>query len=82
MRGLLLGEAPAPAARAPLHHPETGKEVGRVTGAAFSPLLGQTVAMAYVRREIEPGGQVRVGAADGPAARVVALPFAPADAGE
>ncbi|HEU0302357.1 MAG TPA: aminomethyltransferase family protein [Longimicrobium sp.] len=82
LRGLLLGEAPAPAARAPLHHPETGREVGRVTGAAFSPLLGQTVAMAYVRREIEPGGEVRVGAAEGPAARVAGLPFRRIDAGE
>ncbi len=82
LRGLLLGEAPAPAARAALHHPETGKEVGRVTGAAFSPLLGQTVAMAYVRREIEPGGEVRVGAADGPAARVASLPFQRTNAGE
>ncbi|MBW3572771.1 MAG: hypothetical protein KY467_16875 [Gemmatimonadetes bacterium] len=82
LRGLLLGDAPAPAARAPLVHPQTGREVGWTASAAFSPLLGQTVAMGYVRREVAPGGEVRVGAADGPAARVVNLPFAPADAGE
>ncbi|HEX6372146.1 MAG TPA: aminomethyltransferase family protein [Longimicrobium sp.] len=82
LRGLLLGDAPAPAARAPLVNPETGREVGWTASAAFSPLLGQTVAMGYVRREIGPGGEVRIGAADGPAARVVELPFAPGDAGE
>lgn len=81
LRGLLLGDAPAPAPRAPIINPETGKEAGWTASAAFSPLLGQTVAMAYVRREIGPGGQVRIGAADGPAARVVSLPFTTDDAG-
>jgi folate-binding protein YgfZ len=82
LRGLLLGDAPAPAVRAPLVNAETGKEVGWTASGAFSPLLGQTVAMGYVRREIGPGGEVRIGAADGPAARVVSLPFAVGDAGE
>lgn len=81
LRGLLLGDAPAPATRAALVNPETGKEVGWTASAAFSPRLGQTVAMAYVRREIGPGGQVRIGAVDGPAARVVSLPFQVDDAG-
>ncbi|WP_420126506.1 aminomethyltransferase family protein [Longimicrobium sp.] len=81
LRGLLLGDAPAPATRAPLVNPDTGKEVGWTASAAFSPLLGQTVAMGYVRREIGPGGEVRIGAADGPAARVVSLPFTTGDAG-
>ena len=76
LRGLLLGDAPAPSLGTPLFHPETGKEVGRVTSVAFSPALGQTVALGYVRREIEPGGAVRVGAADGAAATVAKLPFA------
>jgi folate-binding protein YgfZ len=81
LRGLLLGDAPAPPARAPLVNPETGREVGWTTSAAFSPWLGQTVAMGYVRREVEPGGEVRVGGADGPAAWVVGLPFDRSDAG-
>jgi folate-binding protein YgfZ len=75
LRGLLLGESPAPAPRAPLVNPATGKEVGWTTSAAFSPHLGQTVAMGYVRREVELGAEVRIGTADGPVARVVALPF-------
>jgi folate-binding protein YgfZ len=81
LRGLLLGDAPAPSFRSPLVNPETGKEVGWTTSAAFSPWLGQTVAMGYVRREVEPGAEVRVGGADGPAARVVGLPFEGGDAG-
>jgi folate-binding protein YgfZ len=75
LRGLRLGDAPAPAARAPLHHPETGKDVGWITSAAFSPLLGETIALGYLRREVEPGMEVRVGVADGPPARVAGLPF-------
>jgi folate-binding protein YgfZ len=75
LRGLRLGDAPAPGPRTPLVHPETGKEVGWATSAAFSPLLGETIALGYVRREMQPGMQVRVGAVDGAAADVVDLPF-------
>lgn len=76
LRGLRLGDAPAPAPRTPLIHPDTGKEIGWVTSAAFSPLLGETIALGYVRREVQPGGQVRIGAVDGIAADVADLPFA------
>ena len=76
LRGLRLGDGPAPAPHARLHHPETGKDVGWITSAAFSPLLGETIALGYVRREVEPGMEVRVGAADGAPARAAALPFA------
>jgi folate-binding protein YgfZ len=75
LRGLRLGDAPAPAPRTPLIHPETGKDVGWVTSAAFSPLLGETIAMGYVRREVQPGASVRVGSAEGASAGVVDLPF-------
>ncbi|HEX8392795.1 MAG TPA: glycine cleavage T C-terminal barrel domain-containing protein [Longimicrobium sp.] len=76
LRGLLLGGAAAPGPRAPIINPENGRESGWITSAAFSPRLGQTIAMGYARRELEPGATVRIGAADGPEARVVALPFA------
>jgi folate-binding protein YgfZ len=83
LRGLLLGDAPAPTAGTPLLHPETGKKSGVVTSVAFSPLLGQTVALGYVRREIEPGAQVVVGVEGGSTAAVAALPFQrPGHAGE
>ncbi len=73
LRGLLLGDVPAPASGAPLTSPDTGREVGRVTSACASPRLGQTIALAYVRREIEPDGRVLVGGDT--EAKVVALPF-------
>lgn len=75
LRGLLLGDAPTPAPGTPLVHPETGKEVGRITSVAFSPQVGQTVALGFVRREVEPGASVRAGAGDGASATVVRLPF-------
>ena len=70
LRGLLLGDAPAPSFRTPLLHPDTGKEIGWTTSAAFSPQLGQTIALGYLRREVGPGDAVRLGAADGPSATV------------
>ncbi len=52
LRGLVLtGETPPPAG-ATLH--VDGKEVGVVTSAAFSPGRGAPVALAYVRRAVEP----------------------------
>jgi folate-binding protein YgfZ len=75
LRGVRLGDSPAPAPRTPFIHPDTGKEVGWVTSAAFSPRLGETVALGYLRREVQPGMQVRIGAADGAMAEVVELPF-------
>src|SRR5215213_3387721 len=76
LRGLLLGDAPAPAAGTRLFNPETGKDVGWMTSVAWSPLLAQTVALGYVRREVEPGGVLRAASADGAEAAVVRLPFA------
>ena len=75
LRGLRLGESAAPAPGATLYHPDTRKEVGRITSVAASPLLGETIALGYVRREIGPGGSVRVGSADGGAGIVAELPF-------
>jgi len=50
------------------------REVGRVGSVVDSPTLGP-VALALVRREAEPGSEVRVGD-DGATATVVELPFA------
>jgi tRNA-modifying protein YgfZ len=49
------------------------KEVGRIGSAALSPARGP-IALAIVRREAEPGGELTVGE-DGVTARVVDLPF-------
>jgi folate-binding protein YgfZ len=75
LRGLLLGDAPTPAPDTRLVNTETGKDAGWLTSVAHSPMLGQAVALGYVRREVEPGAMVRVGTADGPPATVVRLPF-------
>jgi folate-binding protein YgfZ len=75
LRGLLLGDAPAPAIGTRLVNPETGKDAGWLTSVAHSPMLGQAVALGYVRREVQPGAVVHVGTADGAAATVARLPF-------
>jgi folate-binding protein YgfZ len=75
LRGLLLGDVPAPAAETSLVN-DAGKAVGRITSAAWSPAHGQTVALGYVRREVEPPATLRLVASDGPEVAVVALPFA------
>jgi folate-binding protein YgfZ len=49
-----------------------GKEIGGVRSVAISPRLG-SIALAYVRREIEDGATVRAGDVE---ATVVPLPFA------
>jgi tRNA-modifying protein YgfZ len=78
LRGLLLGDLAPAAVRTPLHHPETGRELGWTTSVALSPRTGGRIALGYVRREVAPGGRVRLGSADGPEVEVCALPFAAA----
>ncbi|CAN5635074.1 glycine cleavage T C-terminal barrel domain-containing protein [soil metagenome] len=75
LRGLLMGDSPAPSYRTPLYHPESGKQIGWTASAAVSPLLNQTVALGFVRRELLPGATVRLGAADGRLVTVAELPF-------
>jgi folate-binding protein YgfZ len=75
LRGVLLGDAAAPGRDAPLFRDSDGRQVGRITSAAWSPKHGQEIALAYVRREVEPPAPLRLGAADGPEVTVVALPF-------
>jgi len=48
-----------------------GAEVGAVTSAAQSPMLGN-IALGYVRRHVEPGAQVQLFRSP---ARVIELPF-------
>lgn len=49
------------------------KEVGKLGGSCVSPVHGP-IALAIIRREAEPGAELRVGE-DGVTARVVDLPF-------
>jgi folate-binding protein YgfZ len=72
LRGLLLGAARLPEPGAEITRSPEAKVVGRLTSAAVSPVLHQTIALGYVRREVEPGEIVRIGSVD---AVVVELPF-------
>jgi tRNA-modifying protein YgfZ len=52
--------------------------IGRITSAAYSPVLGATVALGYLRREFVPPGTVTLRTAGGStAAEVVALADSP-----
>ncbi len=75
LRGLVLAEGPAPVGAA---LQVDGKEVGKLTSVAFSPGLDATVALAYVRRAVEPPAEVVVEWDGGSSpARVEALPLVP-----
>ena len=75
LRGLVLAAGPAPVG-ATVH--ADGKDVGKLTSVAFSPGLDATVALAYVRRAVEPPAEVLVEWDGGSSpARVEALPLVP-----
>lgn len=70
LRHILMGDATAPVPEAPLVRAEDGRNVGRITSAAWSPRFGQTIALGYVRREVEPGAKLHLESADGPVVTV------------
>lgn len=75
LMGVLCGAGPALAAGTKLYQGEA--EVGSVTSSVASPRLGQTIALAYLRRgNQEPGMKLTVEpASSGRTAVVSALPF-------
>lgn len=75
LRGVLLGECAGVQRETPLLQPKSGRPMGRITSSAWSPRLDQEIALAYVRREVEPGSPLELAVPGGPPARVVALPF-------
>lgn len=70
LRGLRMGDAAPPPAETPLYYEAAEKMVGVVTSSVRSPRLGETIALGYVRRQVEPAARVTVGAPDGPTATV------------
>lgn len=76
LRGLVVAAGPTPPTGAEVR--VDGKDVGRLTSAAHSPGLDAVVALAYVRRAVEPPAVVEI-VWDGGAstARVEALPLVP-----
>lgn len=75
LRLLRLGDLPTPAPGIELFEAgaQTDRPVGTVTSSALSPRVG-TLALAYVRREVEVPGTLRLGAPDGPEISVEARP--------
>ncbi len=71
LRGLRLGDGPAPGAASEVFH--EGDLVGHVTSAVDSPRYGGEIALGYVRREVPTGSVVEVGAVGGPKATVQEL---------
>ena len=53
LRQLRLGDVPTPANGTELLADDSDKVVGRITSAVQSPKYGQTLALAYVRRDVE-----------------------------
>jgi glycine cleavage system aminomethyltransferase T len=73
---VILGDSAAPPVGANVA--AGGKEVGRLTSVAFSPRVGATVALAFVRRAVEPPAEVVVEWEGGSSpASVEALPLVP-----
>jgi len=77
LRGLLLGAVPPPPAGTPLYAPEREQPVGETRTAVHSPRFGQTAALGYVRREIDPPASLRLGHPEGPDVQMRAI--APGD---
>jgi len=72
LAGLQFSSAEAPKAGTAVLSLD-GTEAGHVTSAAFSPLAGKAIGMAYLRREyLQPGITLRCGAAD---SEVIELPL-------
>jgi folate-binding protein YgfZ len=60
LAGLLFDGAEAPAAGTALLGTDGGAEAGQITSAAFSPIAGSAIGMAYVRREyLQPGTKLK-----------------------
>jgi folate-binding protein YgfZ len=66
------GDTPAPGAGTPIF--AAGKDVGRVTSAAWSPALRRLVGLGYAHRDhTEPGTKLTIGA-DAPVEATIATP--------
>jgi folate-binding protein YgfZ len=82
LRGLLMGEVPPPAPGTELFRAGEERPVGRVTSATRSPRFGQVIGLGYVRREVSPPAELRMGDPAGPPVSVRELGSEPwAEAG-
>lgn len=74
LRGLRISGDNLPGVRTPVFDADGEREIGWTASAVMSPRVGGPIALAYIRREVGPGDEVRVGDGGQPA-RVVDLPF-------
>ena len=65
LRRLRFGDT-LPLSGQELFQPGVEKSRGRVTSVARSPRLGEVVGLGYVRREVEPPAELRLGSGEGP----------------
>jgi folate-binding protein YgfZ len=82
LSGVMFGQAVNVAVGASMQSAD-GKEAGRITSAAYSPHLGRTIALAYLKYDyLAPGTSVKiVTGEDEFDAQVVALPFVEGEPG-
>jgi len=86
LRGLLLGEGRGAEPGTPLFIPGRDRPAGELRSVVRSPRFRQVVALGYVRREVDPPGEVYIGGPGGPPGQVRALTdhgwvLVPGDAG-
>jgi tRNA-modifying protein YgfZ len=73
LRGLLLGEGRDAQPGATVWISERSTPVGELRTVVQSPRFGQVVALAYLRREVEPGFEVYISGPGGSRGSVRAL---------
>jgi folate-binding protein YgfZ len=78
LRGLLLGDIDPPPAGTAIIDLVASKKIGRITSATRSPAHRQTIALAYIRREVTPPATAHLELPNNPPTHVVSLPFTPA----
>jgi folate-binding protein YgfZ len=75
LRGLRMGQIDPPAPGTPLFREGEERPLGAVTSAVRSPLFGESIGLGYVRREVEPPAQLRLGSPTGLPVRVSDLDY-------
>ncbi|MEX2526279.1 MAG: hypothetical protein WEA09_01460 [Gemmatimonadota bacterium] len=70
LRGLLLGTETPPPSGTSLFQPDGTRPVGETATAVVSEVMGGTIALGYVRREVEPPAVVHLGTPEGPPVQV------------
>lgn len=65
LRGLRMGQITPPESGTQLFREADERPVGAVTSAVRSPLFGESIGLGYLKREVEPPAQLRLGSSTG-----------------